>query len=152
MAERKLTFPGSMILGQMLTIFSLTMLGCIDKDPSPSKSNYPQLKVLGILYGHFLRENNQRPPKSRDELIAYLERIPDEWKPLGFASAEEFLVSPRDEKPMKIVTGKQFGPQSSSGLPWVAYEQSGKDGKYLAIDARGSTKELTETELRKIFP
>ncbi|MDZ4659304.1 MAG: hypothetical protein SH868_17155 [Bythopirellula sp.] len=135
-----------------LTISTL-LLGCgapaAKSSPSP---DFPQLKVVGILAGQYLSSNNSRPPQKREDLIKFLDSIPNEWQGLGMKTAEEFLTSPRDGKPLVILVGKQFGALSPSGLPWVAYEQTGLGGKLLVINARGGVSEMPAEEVRTLFP
>lgn len=150
--EKRLELQQAFRLAAVASIALLIGCGSPVQTAPVTSQSYPQLKVIGILAGRFMSENNGRPPRSREEFVDFLESIPQEWQGLGMRSVDEFLTSPRDGEPLVVVVGKKLGQASPSGLPWVAYEQTGVRGKFLAINARGGVTEMSEAELTKMFP
>ncbi len=147
-------FPISNGLGLLFMIGALGLtIGCGPTPPTAASTNTKsQFKVIGLLGARYLQEHKNRPPQKRADIIKYFEGIPEEWTGLGMNTAEEFLTSPRDGQPLVVVTGSDFGPLSPNGLPYIAYEQTGENGKVMLIDARGSVTEMPESDLRELFP
>lgn len=148
-----LTFPSSNGLRLLFIVVAIGLtIGCGPTPPSVSSTNTnSQFKVIGLLGARYLQEHKNRPPQKRADIVKYFEGIPEEWTGLGMSTAEEFLTSPRDGQPLVVVTGGEFGPLSPNGLPYIAYEQTGENGKIMLIDARGSVTEMPESDLRELF-
>jgi hypothetical protein len=79
-----------------------------------------------------------RPPKDLEELKPYLE---------GMGDVDDLLVSPNDGMPYAIVWGVKPGQSP------LAYEQKGKDGSRLVVDARLMPWRVTEEQFARLrFP
>jgi hypothetical protein len=111
----RLAFVAAIVLG------GIGLPGC-SREPVVVGSPKEFQNVIFIAQAYLdAAESKQGPPKNVDELLPYL-------KPLG--NPDEVLVSPNDGLPYAIVWGAKPGRYP------IAYEQKGKDGKRICVDAR----------------
>ena len=70
----------------------------------------------------------RRPPQAND-LKPFLQQV---------GNADALLVSPRDSKPLVIVSFAPDAERAEDERSIVAYEQVGMDGKRMTVDIRGT--------------
>lgn len=131
----------------------LGSLGGCGSSPSPTEltQDEAQLKVLGILYGKFMRNHRGRGPKDRQEFLEYLRTTPRSWEKMA-DSAEQFTVSTRDGQPVVLLLGDVSKYQDDRGDIWVGYEAEGVDSQRKIFSIRGRVREIDEQELENYFP
>lgn len=106
--------------------------------------------VLSVIYGEYLDSHLGKPPKDIGAFREYLESRADELEWYNIENLDQLLISPRDGQPLVIVCGKRLAPADSPGTPWAAYEQTGIDGKRMAVQVRGGVYELSADEIDQI--
>lgn len=110
------------------------------------------LRAVGVEYGRYLGQHNGAPPSDEAAFRAFVDAQIAQTKDYGVASAEELLLSPRDGKPVKVIVGAKVTAPDQPDLPWAAYEQTGVDGKRLAVNARGTVVEFSSEEFSQAIP
>jgi len=110
------------------------------------------MNVLSVFYGEYLDSHQGTPPKHSDDFRKYLESRVDDLKTYKVDSPDQLMTSPRDAKPFTIVCGQRLAPSDSPGTPWAAYEQTGVNGKRMAVTVRGGAHELSADEIAQKFP
>jgi hypothetical protein len=112
-----------------------------------------QLSAVSALYGEYLQLHNNVPPKDQAAFHSFLnENGGSRLKLYNADSVDQLLKSPRDGQPFLVVVGKRLAPPDSPGTPWAAHEQTGVDGKRLAVQVRGATEELSPEQFSAQFP
>ena len=89
-------------------------------------------------------------PKTPTLFREYLQSRSEDLKRYNVETLDQLLVSPRDGQPLIIVTSQRRVPFGAPGMPWAAYEQTGVDGKRIAVQVRGGAHELTAEEIAKL--
>jgi len=132
----------------------LTNTGCGGKRVSlgDDKETRVVMNVLSIFYGEYLESHRGKPPQNSGDFRNYLESRSEDLTFYHVANPDQLLTSPRDGQPFVIVCGKRHAPKDSPGTPWAAYEQSGIEGKRMAVRVRGGAYELSADEIAQIFP
>lgn len=136
------------ILIELCALLSLTT-GCGTAGTSATDDVQRQFTLLGRLYGQYLSEHHGDPPQDAQEFSAFLQD-----KSLGafkIDTPSDLLVSPRDGQSLVVLYGDQVILEGPGGLPWVAYEAQGVDGKQYIIGARGAAEEKTTAEIEQII-
>jgi len=105
-----------------------------------------RLGAIASFYGDYLGEHGG-PPKDEAAFRAFLDQRSAGIERMDVGGVDGLLTSPRDGQKVAIVYGKRVAPQGAAGMPWAAYEQSGIDGKRLAVQVRGQVVELSADEL-----
>lgn len=130
-------------------------LGCSSGDPLTSGSTDRQTRVIMNLlsqyYGEYLQSHSGKPPKDANAFREYVESRSEEFQRYNIQELDQLLISPRDQQPFVIVTGKRVVPSHSPGMPWAAYEQTGLDGVVMAVQVRGGVHDLSAEELGEII-
>ena len=137
--------PKSRFLLAAASAVLLAAVGCSDKIEMP-KIPVEEQNILYILRAYCkFNGNQQRTPKSLDELKPLLKE---------FGDPEKIILSPRDGQPYVLVGGLDISRVPSGGeLPVVAYESKGVDGKRQVVDLRGKIRLLTPAEFDQLkFP
>jgi hypothetical protein len=109
------------------------------------------MTALATFYGDYLNYYGSAP-KDEATFRAFLEERTDRINKMKLGGVDELLKSPRDGQPLVVVYGKKVAPPDSPNTPWAAYEQTGVDGKRMAVQVRGAVEELTSDQLAKQFP
>jgi len=110
------------------------------------------MNVLSIFYGEYLESHRGKPPQSSADFRQYLESRPEDLKRYKVKNPNQLMTSPRDGQPLVIVCGKRrLAPADSPGTPWAAYEQTGVEGKRMAVRVRGGVHDLSDDEVAQIF-
>jgi hypothetical protein len=137
-SDRRMNSPHRLALFAVLLLEGTAMSGCA---PQPvvvgSPKEFQNLIFIGQAYID-AAEGKQGPPKHVDDLTPFL-------KPLG--NPDEVLVSPNDGLPYAIVWGVKPGRYP------IAYEQKGKEGKRIFVDARLMPWWVTDEQFARMrFP
>jgi hypothetical protein len=136
----------------VLTLLSVLIIcGCGSSKEQSVGGDESRLRILGRLYGEFLSQHNSQAPKNEAELIEFIDKSSEFLKTQGIESSQELFISPRDEEPLVVLYGKDMIPDGPGGLPWVAYESKGANGKKFLIGARGTTEEMTPEQIEAII-
>jgi hypothetical protein len=147
----------------LLAIGGLTATGCSRSSPdavSPQGTMVQrQLTSVHWLYAKYL-EKRQKTPADLADLRAFGEMLPSvEGGPISLT--EDFLVSPRDKKPLVIrfgVTSREpprkvaeDAPPILPDGPLLAHEQDGERGKRFVVYAgSGRVEEVDETRFQEL--
>jgi hypothetical protein len=110
------------------------------------------LRLTGIEYGGYLASHNGQPPKDAAAFRQFLESRLDQLAGYNVKSADDLLKSPRDGQPLVIIVGKKVSAPDQSDYPWAAYEQTGVDGKRMAVNVRGGVADMTPEEFAQHVP
>ena len=108
------------------------------------------MKVVGLMYGEFLGQNAGAPPANEAAFAKFLEREPEYWNKLA-PTVAQFLQSPRDQKPLRIVYGAKLKTPDDGSLPWVACESEGVAGTRMIVNIRGSVRTVADKDLGQYF-
>ncbi len=131
------------------------LLGCggaSSPAPQSARETAVALKLVGLQYGDYVTANNGAPPKDLESFRAFLETHVAELANYNVKNAEDILSSRRDGKPLAVICGKKvFDPDQPDSV-WAAHEQTGVDGKRLAVTVRGGVVELTAAEFTRRIP
>ncbi len=141
----------SFVLLFVITIVFVSSVGCSSSATAPNSDNEARLKVVGILYGKYLKQSRGNASADQKQLAMYLESERPNWEKLA-ESTEQLLISPRDGKPLVLLGGKELAQQRSEGAFWVAYESEGINGKRQVVSARGLVEEMDEQKIEQVFP
>ncbi len=142
------------IVATFLIASLLVSVGCSSGKPKPNDSDRMTRAVLGVVaefYGDYLQYHRGKPPKDEAEFHRYLESRSEDLKLYNVESPDQLFKSPRDDRPLVIVSGRVVAPPDSPESPWAAYEQKGIDGKRFAARVRGGIHELSDDEIAQIF-
>lgn len=114
-----------------------------------------RMNILATFYGEFLSENRGIPPNDVESFREYLQSksdIVEDFKARDLVgSLEELLTSARDEQPFVIACGKVKEVSHTPGAIWAAYEQSGIDGKRMAVRVGGGVDMLDDEQFALEF-
>jgi hypothetical protein len=110
------------------------------------------MNVLSVFYGEYLDSHQGTPPKDSDAFRKYLESRTEDLKLYRVDSPDQIMTSPRDGQPFTIVCGQRLAPADSPDTPWAAYEQTGVNGKRMAVSVRGGAHEQSADEIARQFP
>jgi hypothetical protein len=110
------------------------------------------LRIVALQYGDYLTSHGGAPPKDQTAFRKYLDARLDDLAAYNVKSSDEILTSPRDGQPLVIVCGKRIASPDAPESPWAAYEQTGVDGKRMAVSIRGGSYELTPEEFARQVP
>jgi hypothetical protein len=108
------------------------------------------MSTLASFYGDYLGTYGA-PPKDEAAFRAFLEERAQGIERMDIGGVDGLLKSPRDGQPLVVIYGKRQAPADSPNTPWVAYEQTGVNGKHMAAMVRGAVDELTADEIAKQF-
>ena len=140
----------------VLAVSLLACGGCGEKGAPGSQGSDQQtrvvMNVLSVFYGEYLSSHQETPPEDSDAFWKYLESRSEDLKMYKVESLEQLMTSPRDGQPFAIVCGERLAPSDSPGTPWAAYEQTGVNGKRMAVSVRGGAHELSADEFARQFP
>lgn len=143
------------VLAVILVGSTLTCTGCSSGNTHSSGDDRQArlvMNVVSIFYGEYLESHRGKPPQSSDEFRQYLESRPENLKRYKVENLDQLMTSSRDGQPLVIVCGKRrLAPADSPGTPWAAYEQTGVEGKKMAVQVRGGVHELSNGEVAQIF-
>ena len=126
--------------------------GCSNGPSKPAPLGGSNLSRLAMLYTLYM-QNNKAPLTNEQELITYAKSLkPEGLKSLGVdvAQVEQYLTSPRDGKPYRIIFKVQGGEPANP--PVVAYEQAGVNGKREVGFMFGKVEEVDEARFRQLVP
>jgi hypothetical protein len=136
-------------------LIGLALAGC-GRNAAPSGDDAlarRQMSVIAMLYGEYLQAHNNFPPKDEAAFRGFLnENGGSLLKLYNVPDLDKLLTSPRDGQKFVVVYGKRIAPKDSPGTPWAAHEQTGVDGKRLAVQVRGATEELSPEQFSAQFP
>jgi hypothetical protein len=125
---------------------ALLAVGCGTKVPEPLDAETVEasrhFQKIATAYNRAFQAR-RKPPASASDLKPYLKE--------GGKDTDALLVSPNDGKPVVIVPG--VAPDvlpADDELSIVAYEQTGVNGKRMAVDIRGMVHLVSEEEFAKI--
>jgi hypothetical protein len=126
------------------------LTACNSELTSTSKIDDVRVRTMEGMYGAYLADHNNQPPRDEAAFRTYLETKQENLKRAGLM-VDEMFVSPRGGGPLDWGYGKK-PPRDNLGVTYVAYERAPVNGKRLVIAARGAYKEMDEAQFRKIFP
>jgi hypothetical protein len=125
--------------------------GCTRNASQETESS--NMKPLAVFYGRFISMHRGQPPASEEEFKSYLKTLsPESLQSFNVTDINSLLVSTRDKKPYVIRYGKVTGPAGPGGMPVVAYEQEGVDGKRYVATVVGAVEEVDEARFRELVP
>jgi hypothetical protein len=141
--------------GQLLAMcFAGAIAGCGGQtgEVSPVQAN---LSWLGNKYGMFVSSHGGRTPKNVDEFRKYIEKktTAAELERLKAKNVGELFVSPRDGKPLRMITYSKL-PALAGGQPppVVFHEEVGQQGNRAIVYLGGSTQTVDEATLQTLLP
>lgn len=134
----------------LLTMIVWSLGGCSQSVPEVNPKTEAQFKVLGILYGKYMGNTRGRPPAGEEQFLDFLKGKKPSWEKI-VSSAEQLLVSPRDNEPIKVLYGEDVTKQRQTATPWIAYEQNGVDGMRQVVSVRGGLKLMDDEELQSVI-
>jgi hypothetical protein len=139
----------------MLTMTVCALLavagGCTRNASQATESS--NMKPLAVAYGRYISTHKGQPPASEAEFKTYLKSLPPEsLQSFNVTDMESLLVSTRDKKPYVIRYGKPSGPAGPGGMPVIAYEQEGVEGKRYIATMVGAVEEVDEARFRELVP
>jgi len=126
--------------------------GCSNGPSKPAPLEGSNLGRLAMLYTIYM-QNNKKPLTNEQELITYAKTLnPAGVKSLGVdvTQVEQYLTSPRDGKPYRIIFKVQGGDPANP--PVVAYEQVGVNGKREVGYMFGKVEEVDEARFKQLVP
>lgn len=138
------------LTGHVFLLCAAFGLGCGSPATHSVNNDDVQLRLLGRLYGEFMAQNSDRPPRDEAQFKEFLGRSTDLLKSQGIASLEDLLISPRDGQPIMILYGEKIIDDTPNGFPWIAYESQGVNGKKCLIGARGNVEEMTQEQVEAL--
>ena len=151
---RKLVLQQHGIVATFLVASLLINVGCSSGRPGPDDSDRQTRAVLGVVavfYGGYLQNRKGKAPKDNEDFHKYLESRAEDLKLYNVESPDQLFNSPRDERPLVIVSGKVVAPPDAPKSPWAAFEQKGIDGKRFGVRVRGGIHELSSDEIDQIL-
>ena len=132
----------------------LAVVGCGgDISPTGGGADFQtrrQMSALASFYGDYLSAHGA-PPADEAAFRTFLQEYSKRIERMDIGGVDGLLKSPRDEQPLVVVYGKRLVPADSPNTPWAAHEQTGVDGKRMAVQVRGVIEELTADEIAKQF-
>jgi hypothetical protein len=135
-------------------VLSIALAGCgRGMSPTGGDDDFQarrSMSALASFYGDYLSANGA-PPKDEAAFRAFLDERKQRIDRMQLGGVDGLLKSPRDGQPLVVVYGKRLAPPDSPNTPWVAFEQTGVDGKRLGAKVRGSIDELSSEEITKIM-
>ena len=134
----------------LLALVAFSFGGCDASAPEVNPKTEAQFKVLGILYGKYMGNTRGKPPANAEQFLDFLKGKKPSWEKI-VNSAEQLLVSPRDNEPLKVLYGEDVTKQRQTASPWIAYEQSGVDGMRQVVSVRGGLKLMDDAELQSVI-
>ena len=149
----KLGLTATLVLGGLLSI-----TGCGRGNPVAKGTNREtrvRLNVLATFYIDYLNSHRGRPPADIEAFREFLQSQAEDLKAYKKThkvdGVEELLTSARDDQPFIIVCGKPIEISHSPGNLWAAYEQTGVDGKRMAVRLQGGVDVLGPEEFTREF-
>lgn len=143
--RRALPWLAATLLGTLTSIF-----GCGGSvSPTGGDADFQtrrQMSTIASFYGDYISAFGA-PPKDEPAFRTFLQERSAGIERMNVGGVDGLLKSPRDEQPFVIVYGKRVAPKDSPNTPWAAYEQTGVDGKRMAVQVRGQVVELTADEI-----
>jgi hypothetical protein len=137
-------------LGCSIVAMTSIVLGCSSSLDSSSAVDEARFAYLGRFYGEFMAAHSGKPPADEAQLVTFLKQSGPFLKSRGIADPHELLVSPRDRKPLVVFYDNQVIQDGPGGLPWIALESEGVNGKKYMIGARGTAEEMTQEQIEAI--
>ena len=132
-----------------LILVSLAAAGCSKAKSGGGEDPNSRLKALMAIIGQATSRLGH-PPKTEKELRDYIaSEGTATLESFKVASADELLVSPRDNQLYVIVYGKP-DPKMAPGV--IVYEQTGQDGVRKVGFNLGYVEEANETRFRELVP
>jgi hypothetical protein len=128
---------------------ALLAVGCGTKVPEPLDAETVEaarhFQTIATAYNRAFQSRG-KPPASASDLKPYLKQGGKDGK-----DADAMLLSPNDGKPVVIVPGVAPNVHPADDeQSIVAYEQTGVNGKRMAVDIRGMVHLVSEEEFAKI--
>ncbi len=120
------------------------VMGCQSSAP-PLTTQEIHLKQLSIYYGQYTSANKGAGPKNENDLKAFIKKRATHLTDEQIAA---MFVSPRDQKPYVVAYNVRMGPMPAEA-PFVAYEQTGVEGKQYAADLLGGVQEVEAAEVQR---
>ncbi len=126
-------------------------LGCERAASKATESS--NLKPLAVFYGQYVGTHKGQAPPSEAEFKGYLKSLRQEQlKSFDIADVDSIFMSSRDKKPYVVKYGAVSGPPGPGGMPVIAYEQDGIDGKRYIATSVGAIEEVDSTRFRELVP
>lgn len=133
----------------------LVITGCGGtKQPSISDINQQTVTVLNVFatfYSKYLSLHHGKPPKDYAAFRKFLESRTDSLEQHNIKDLEQLFNSPRDAQPFTVVYDKRIAVSDSPGTFWAAYEQTGVDGKRMAVRTYGGVDLLDAEQFAREF-
>lgn len=130
----------------LLAAVLLLLGGCTTKPQGIANSSEEQFRFLGRYYGEYLATHGGRAPEKEEAFLQYLQQFASYLQTRGIGQPSDLLISPRDRQPLRVLYGRDIIEDGPGGLPWIAYEQQGVNGKRFMIGARGVATEVSPEE------
>ena len=137
----------------MISCLGVVLSGCSAKSGTvePVQTN---LSWLGSMYGRYISQNGGNSPKSLEDLKKFVSKkvTAERLAALGVANVDELFKSPRDGKPLVLVSHAKLPPPGTSPPPVVLYEAEGKDGQRAVVFMGGITEMVDESRFSQLLP
>ena len=134
---------------------SLAIVGCGGVEPPDASSDDQKtvtlMNTLAVYYNDYLSLYRGRPPKDGATFRKFLKSRADNLKQYEIEDLEQLFNSPRDGQPFTIIFGKRIAVSDSPGTFWAAYEQTGVDGKRMAVRTYGGVDLLDADQFAQEF-
>jgi hypothetical protein len=130
------------------------VLAAVTGCQAPPAEAVPQaghLKTLGMLFGKFSAYHHGQPPADEAQFKKYIASLePGERETFGVKSVDDVFISPRDGQPYVVRYGVRGSQFTESGVPIVAHEKTGVNGRYLTVTFMGDVNEVDEAQLHDL--
>jgi hypothetical protein len=136
----------------LLALLAVSASGCgSDALSSPTAKNLRNLANLYLTYAD--SKGHGQGPSREEDFKAYVHGLPEfllRNSGVDPKAVDALFVSERDRQPVVIVYGVSVKGITPTMAPLVAYEQSGKRGKRLAVYANTKVEEVDDARLRQL--
>lgn len=141
-------------LSLVLMLLVIASVGCGGTQSASQETESSNLKPLAVFYGRYVAQHRGQPPANEAEFKKFLSSLPpEELQQFAVDSVESLLVSSRDGQPYVVVYGKPTGPPlGPGGMPIIAYEQTGVNGKRFVASSIGGIEEVDAARFQELVP
>jgi hypothetical protein len=134
----------------LLVLMAAPGCGGSDELNSPTAA---RLRGLATMYLDYAVAKKGKGPASEQELKKHIRNQPDvvlQTNGVDPAALDALFVSARDGEPFVVLYGVSISGISGKSGPLVAYEKTGKKGKFLVVYANVKVELVDEARLQEL--
>ncbi len=133
-------------------LFLSVASGCFSRPDNVEREN-STIKPLAVAYGSYISSHRGVPPANEEGFRQHLQNTWENLKNFHqLTSVDDLLISNRDKQPYVILYGDVTGPKGPAGMPVVAYEKTGVNGKRFVASSLGAIEEVDEKRFQELVP